>query len=79
MFNKIKLYKKVMFQNNIQGISRNWKEKFKLYRSGYYKMFKMENGCQNMHPKEICNIWFKAEYTHRGAKNVNLDMSTKSL
>ena len=57
-----------MFQNNIQEISRNWKEIFKFYSSGYYKMFKMKNGCQNMHPTEIWNIWSKAECTHRGAK-----------
>ena len=57
-----------MFQNKIQGVSRNWKEQFKIYSLGYYKMFKMENGCQNMHPTVICKIWSKAECTHRGAK-----------
>ena len=57
-----------MFQNNLQGISRNWKEKFKLNSSGYYKIFKMENCCQTCMEKKYAVYDLKAECTHRGVK-----------
>ena len=72
--------KKVMFQNNLQGISRNWIEKYKFHSLGFYKMLKIEYGCQNMHQTEIWNIWFlKQNVPTEGRTNVSLEMSTKSL